>query len=590
MSSSHSVPLSAPGSIPPASAILPASDSWRVKSNPPQHQHQQRIQPRASGTPTFIASPPSALEQVESIAGGQDDLEVVDFSDMGKFVGASEAVEAVSDPSPAVKINAGVLSRPPRPVASDFFDESSLSGNTNKESEFGVKGDTIEYGGVSSQTVLLQDNDKGNEDQNIFLNGSFSTDTTPTTSMASTKEPLSHVDQEHGGPTNVPLNLNSQRTLRNQGFYKEAAMSALDDVMSRIKGALVGMQVNEVPKDLSQTEESRTTSTAAPQGAPKERWVPPALRPRNFDQGDEPQEVFLVTIVEPPTPPTGSSLVVRFPSIPRPPMDGINKRQLHLFSRPPLPPRMDILSFDPPIHDINRRDLSVNSVLFRIPLPGFKGKFRYQVTLPRSRGPRVHIPASKLPGVGAFGRPTISDGATTWRKSASPPTKAEENMPFATGLSTMSHSPAPQDPPVEASSPSMPKTNEDLSIKSDSTPIRSRSQPKMPVGSAVAFYRDSRIDVVEAVPKPLVNFIVGSELEDFKQTSEATVQEGMDVTTFTANSNDKEVNSSPATVNGVTCSPSTSLEQSLPSLVSKTESKSSDDSVRNHCTYEFTFY
>ena len=122
-------------------------------------------------------------------------------------------------------------------------------------------------------------------------------------------------------------------------------------------------------------------------------------------------------------------------------------------------------------------------------------------------------------------------------------------------------------------------------MKSDSAPVRTRSQPKMPVGSAVAFYRDSRIDVVEAAPKPLVNFIVGSELE---QTSEAPGER--DVTAFSSSSNSREVNSSQATVNGVTSSPTTSLEQSLPSLVSKTESKSSDDSVRSHCTYELTFY
>ena len=580
-------------------------DSWRIKSNPPQ----QQIQSQPSATPTFISPPPSALEQIESIAdGAQDDLEVVDFLDMGKFVGASEAVETISDSLPAVKINAGTLSRPPRPVASDFFDEPSLSG---KEGEFGakrkvpqdsiapldVKAEIIEHSDVSNQTALLQEND-GNDDQSSFLDGHglFSTDTTSTTSMTWSKEPLSHVDQEHGTQSvNVSLNLNSQRTPRSQAFYKGAAMSALDDAMSRIKGALVGMQVNEVPRDFSQTgplgQESRAfLTTAPPQGALKERWVPPALRSRNFDQGDEPQEVFLVTVIEPPksVPPMGNSLVVRLPSVPRLPMEGINKRQLHLFSKPPPPPRLDILSFDPPIYDMNRKDLSVNSVLFRIPAMSFKGRFKYRVVLPRSRGPKVHIPGSnlgKMPGVGAFGRPTTSDGATTWRKSASSPTKAEENMSPATGLSTMSRSPAPQDLPAEASSTSisMPKPNEDLSTKSDSayTQVRSRSQPKMPIGSAVAFYRDSRIDVVDAVSKPLVNFIVGSELEDFEQTSDSPIQGRMDVT---ASPSDIEVNprSSQPSVNGVTSSPSTSLEQSLPSLVSKTGSKSSDDSVRSY--------
>ena len=603
-----STPVSA--STPPLSAISPASqiDSWRIKSNPPPPPPP--IQSRPPATPTFIAPPPSALEQVESIAdGAQDDLEVVDFSDMGKFVGATEAVEAISDPSPAVKINAGVLSRPPRPVASDFFEEPSSSDNTTKESGPGVwrkashdsiapldvKADAVEDSEISSQEVILQGSDKGNEDQNIFLDSSFSTDTTSTTSMTS-KEPLTYVDHEHGGQTvNIPLNLSSQRTPRNQVFYKVAAMSALDDVMSRIKGALVGMQVSEVPKDLSQIgpldQESRAVSTIVPsQGPPKERWVPPALRPRNFNQGDELQEVFLVTIVEPPmeVPTTASSLVVRLPFVHRPPMECISKKQLFLFSRPPLPPRMDILSFDPPIYDMNRRDLSVNGVLFRIPLTSFKGKFRYRVALPRSRGPKVHIPASnlgKLPGVGAFGRPTISDGATTWRKPASSPTKVEEDISLATGLSAMSCSPPPQNLPAEDSLTSMSKPNEDLPTKADINhiPVRSRSQPKMPIGSAVAFYRDSRIDVVEAVPKPLVNFIVGSELEDSEDISEAPIQDGMDVM-FAAGSDDVEVTSqsSQPTINGVASSPSTSLEQSLPSSISKTESKSSDDSVRSH--------
>ena len=530
---------------------------------------------------------------------------------MGKFVGASEAAEVISEPLPAVKISLGGLSRPPRAVASDFFDEPSLPGITTEEAELSarikvprdsimpldVKADMVEHGDVSNQTALLQGSDhQGNENQSIFVDGSFSTDTTSITSMASTKEPLSHVDQEHGGQSvNVPLNLNSQRTPRSQAFYKEATMSALDDAMSRIKGALVGMQVNEVPKDLPQTgpldKESRAAATTiAPQGAPKERWVPPALRPRHFDHGDEPQEVFLVTVVEPPrsVPPMDGSLVVRLPSVPRRPMEGINKKQLHLFSRPPLHPRMDILSFDPPMYDMNRMDLSVNAVLFRIPLTGPKGKFRYRVALPRSRGPKVHIPASnlgKLPGVGAFGRPTISDGAT-WRKSTSSPTKAEENTSPATALSTMSRSPPPQNSPADASLTPMLKPNEDLSTKADGsyTPARSRSQPKMPAGSAVAFYRDSRIDVVETVPKPLVNFIVGSELEDFEQTSEAPIQGGIDVIAFATSSDDVEVNSgsSQPAVNGVTSSPSNCLEQSLPSLVPNTESKSSDDSVRNY--------
>jgi len=48
--------------------------------------------------------------------------------------------------------------------------------------------------------------------------------------------------------------------------------------------------------------------------------------------------------------------------------------------------------------------------------------------------------------------------------------------------------------------------------------IRPRSQPKMPAGSAVAFYRDTRVDSLESAPKSSVNFTVTSELEDAAQS------------------------------------------------------------------------
>ncbi len=83
----------------------------------------------------------------------------------------------------------------------------------------------------------------------------------------------------------------------------------------------------------------------------------------------------------------------------------------------------------------------------------------------------------------------------------------------------------------------------------------------MPEGSAVAFIRDSRVDVVEADTKPRVNFIVGSQLDDSKTSFDGPASGpavGFDKTTKPAvngvsstpltPSNDKEQSSTSAAV------------------------------------------
>ncbi|KAF8168297.1 hypothetical protein B0H34DRAFT_684989 [Crassisporium funariophilum] len=611
----RSAPLSAPMATSAASQAT-QTDSWRAKANPLPPPVPQQIQPRSTPTPTatFIAPPPSALEQIEFIADGlQDDLEVVDFSDMGKFVGIPDvAGEDLPEKLADVKLGSSVLARASRPVASDFFDEPPSSDNAvsaSKKSDFGawrrkVSQDNIEQplpprqdvnaevveGSTSlgAQRQTTQPSRDLNAPKDQSPDTSFSSDTASSASMTSTKEPLNQVDpQQVEQIVTMPSQVNPQRTPRSQPFYKEAAMSALDDAMLRIKGVLVGMHTPEKQADVrAPAVDQSTTLPRTPQVAPPqtpsrsstaERWVPPALRPRNFDHGDEPREVFLVTVVVPPIPQpaTETPILVRLPSESH--SGGfIGKKQLLAFSRPPFQPRMDILSFDPPVFDMNRRDLSLNDVLFRKPTGGFKGKFRYRVMLPRYRGPKVHMPSANLAKPGAFGRPTVADGATSWRKSALSPTIITEEI----GLNTMSRSPPPDILPSDSSIASNTKSSEDSPTITDGgqAAIRSRTQPKMPVGSAVAFYRDSRIDAVQADSTLSVNFIVGSELEDVKAASPMPDPVISISTPLGAKRNNLESNLPPVTIaNGIITSTSTtSALEGKEHLVS---SSASDDEI-----------
>ena len=239
-------------------------------------------------------------------------------------------------------------------------------------------------------------------------------------------------------------------------------MSALDDAMLRIKGVLVGMHAQEPSKEVSPKDvvpSNPPSQEVPPARAPhviqvslpqtparllaRDRWVPPALRPRRFDEHDEPRENFLFTVPHLPHSPDAQPLV-KLPAVSYR-VEFIHRKLLQAFGRPPYQARMDILSFEPPVPDMNRRDLSLNDVLFRKPPAAFKGKFRYRVSIPRFRGPKVSMPAAGLakPNGGAFGRPTLADGVSTWRKPTVSPSVRTDFDTDLTELNTMSRSPPP---------------------------------------------------------------------------------------------------------------------------------------------------
>ena len=307
--------------------------------------------------------------------------------------------------------------------------------------------------------------------------------------------------------------------------FRQVTMSALDDVMSRIKGALDDMQVDAgrgassndpvdwragVSKPKVRLLEPPTSTRTLSKDA---KWLPPALRqPRQ----DLEREVFGTTCCEPPYSPRSVALVVKLPAALRT-VDAVPRRQLHLLKSSSTHVRFDTLSWDPPVDGMNKRDMSVNEVLFRRPYPGKGNKFRFRVQLPRTtRTHSASIPKVNLPSVFTKinqtpGRSKALDNLPTWRKGPAPSTTAQktpllEEAPLISDVTSCS--PAPE----LTALPSDTTVTQEVSAKAEPSLSRQRAQPKLPAGSAVGFYRDPGPSFQDS--KSAVNFTVISELEE----------------------------------------------------------------------------
>ncbi|KAK7463860.1 hypothetical protein VKT23_005795 [Stygiomarasmius scandens] len=537
---------------PPALSITPSTtaESWRTKSNPP-------VARQNPPPPSFASPPPSALDQVQSLAEGPEaDLEVVDYSDLAKFVGVSETEDSSKPPAEPLNQSAPVdpaTARSRRPVASDFFEKEKQPEPTKTDANvWRRKPDP------SQSFAVTRDEAAGPSKEPV----------------SQTEVSVSHSTLSHFG---------TQRNTRNTSSYKESTMSALDDAMSRIKGALDGMQASE--------RESQTQPEPGPERSPKrpvvsfaktkDKWVPPALRqPRPSPPAPAvPQESFTTSTEPPRSPkPAWNSYTVRLPKVSQP-LPPIHKRQIGAFYRPQSL-RWDILSFVPPVEGMSRREFSLNDVLFRRPY-GFKGKFKFRVSLPKNKispsmskaGPSSSQSLSTKPA-SAFGKPLAADGASTWRKPTPSPVKVVNSVD--TELSTTSRSPPPELEGAGNAATVKPPKGEDSTV----ILIRARSQPKMPEGSGVAYYRDSKVISAVSGRKSSVSFFATSESETAnasQSTSTSTLKTEAPVANLPS---EPSVIQPPLDTASSKSSASTTGSFAIPSLVksSKAESKSSGDS------------
>ncbi|OCH96653.1 hypothetical protein OBBRIDRAFT_765594 [Obba rivulosa] len=482
-----------------ASPVVPSpsdSLSWR-NSKPPAPRPPA---PQPEQAPTAPPPPPPMLAEAASFPEQTDDLEVVDFSDFGKFAGVEEP--ATSKPQEQ-ETETDVRPRPRRPSAADFLDDHVPAPRT---ATYPVKSDEGPWRRKPTASAIAAE-------QTLTVTTQTEVQTLPKLSVqekpkvhiitpdAAESKPVPPIPSGSGKGPEETARMHAASSAVPQKSpltpaYREAPMSALNDVISRIKGALDDMHTKpEPPKQL-------------------QKWLPPALRARVDLPPSTPTEVFDITVPEPPRSPkpVWNVFAVKLPRTSKP-LEAISKKQFNS-SQIHMRVRWDILSFEPAPTGFNRRDFNPNDALFPRP-PLHKGPIRYRVVIPRVRrsGPVVNLPPrSAKPS-------TQADIASSWRKTAPSMAKvAEVDEPQPMELDTVSRSPPPDAPSKSAST----ATNSETATVALANGISSkgRTQPKMPAGSDVAFYRDARVEtVVES--KATVRFIFTSELEEERVSPKA---------------------------------------------------------------------
>lgn len=460
--------------------VSPATEAetWRSKAAQPSPQ----LPPPVKESATL-----PLLEQVDSFSISMDDsFEVVDFSEHGKLIGVTSPQLPVEDAEQAL------VKRSARPHAADFF-QDQVDQPIQKESSAVVKVDEGSWRRkVSPVQELPTTVDQLPEK--------------PRLQIAPAPYQVHHDEQdrrlkEHGQPhpSHNPSSLKSPVT----SSYREAPMSALNDTMARIKGALDGMH----------------------KPAPNLKWLPPALRPRQayeerFDGHEleeyQEREVFDTTGGDPPRSPkpAWSHFTVKVPRASR-----------HREATPPERLRgsmtygrgqLEVLSLAS--YGNSRRLFQLTEILF--PQQIVRERREYKVSIPkpsRSRvtenGLVVNLPAlprsAKSPSAGAFGRPREADGLSSWRKPASSPPKEKDSKEISYGLDTVSRSPPPE--------PSVPLPRSAVTAPSSPTvsvPTKGKAPSKVINGSAIPFYRDSRVSSSDNAVPGSVKFIVSSELDE----------------------------------------------------------------------------
>ncbi|KAJ3918977.1 hypothetical protein F5877DRAFT_78487 [Lentinula edodes] len=490
------------------------AESWKSKPSavaPPPSSQPPSATTGKSRAMSFATPPPSALDHVESLT----DLEVVDYSDLAEFMGVPEKIEEEQSKDLQVTQSETVSpSKSRRPVASDFFDEESPSFIVSSTSTVRFDAGAWETNNEVPAVISLVDENAPND----AVSQSEVAVPEVVVPVLSKQAP---VDQNLV-PT-VPPHIPPTGARRNH-YNKEAAMSAVDDAMSGIRPtcSYTLSLITHVIQSLASSSPKRVSTY---------RDVC-----NNVHRAAE-----------------------------------VSKGSYSLQTTATIPVRWDILSLTPPVEGMSRREFTLNDVLFRKPYSygGYKGKSKYRVQIPKS------VLKVNLPSQNVTARPstasklTGADGASTWRKPTTTTGKIE--LQHSVGLDTTSRSPPPEPEPKPVS---QVKKGEEVLTESEDTsvaPMHSRSQPKMPAGSGVAFYRNAHLST-ESGLKSSVSLFATNELEVPSNTSLEDSQSILIAQDLHPNAV-STANTQP--------SPSSSSTYDPPSLIpsGKTESKSSDDSA-----------
>ncbi|KAG8747993.1 hypothetical protein FRC10_009745 [Ceratobasidium sp. 414] len=540
-------PSSKPKEISDASSAAATLSSWRTKPEPEPSATSASPETQPTVTqhdlvqqtpPTVKLGPSEGMGLIEELDQADEPVEILDFSDMSKLAGRRTSVTGTSD-----------LTRTRRSISDDFLDE-------------------IPSGRRPSQ-VQPPFTHWNRDSRHERPHGDHSEDRARVPSTSSGKHPSgpNRASQDGAGAKFPMPAAPNQLALPSRSGFKEAPISALDDVMSRIKGVLTGMHAdNERPT--SSTSQLPVPGLSPPAPAPTSatshaltrpnigaapRWKgdgvanwrdSPNKRPLNAPLPEaQPTEPFATTRSErPDTPPSAWKTYpvhLNKSSVVRPAMP---KKQATLAKLPPMPVRWDILTWDPPVERMSTRTLSRDDTFFpritirgvlsaRVLLPSTASSTEAQATkqnespVQRTRLTLVAGPdpkptrspnlSTRAPPKG----PAFSD--TQWRK---PPVTS----PLRNTLELHNHiSPAPaaaitvtaaEENQLETTSRSPPPHHTTLSQVADSnvassvTSGSSRTVPKQSWGTDVAFHHSLHEKRPSAMSS--VSFTVSSELDD----------------------------------------------------------------------------
>lgn len=513
---------------PAATGSSPAQESvsWRRRTSVSQSQKPEKTAV-AGSEPAPAPHIASAVEPYAVKPG--EVLEEVNFSDMDKFVGAEDRVPVKSPVSPTPSHQASALgtSRSGRPVASDFFHDDVTTPAKAEPTTWRRKAPE-----VVEQPAVTPDAPKADLQRLHLATPSHRETPLSPRSGYSHDLPPRPANFGHTSPTTVsrqPSHHGIPRSPRTSAF-REAPMSALDDALSRIKGALDGMQAHEPGLHASRSLEGHSREAPAlvepakvsePLQPPKDvgprKWLPPALRARPAGAGvEEPQ---VTSSERPSTPkPAWNAFAVRLPQQ-SPSLAPLPKKHDSMLKNNAPPFRWDIMTWNPPVEGMGRRDLSINDVLFKR-LPMTRGVPNYSVKLP-SLKPSGELTAEEAPaesGVkvnlpvpqGTSGKQRELDGdrprhqgsSTPDHRKLAPPTNGDSS------LNTVSRSPPPA-PPSGKGNPSVSSTSTRISDASKVVPTS--VEDKVPAGASVGFYREP---ATSPPASDVVSFTVVSEIDE----------------------------------------------------------------------------
>lgn len=524
--------------------------SWRSKAAPlppvsPRRSSHSPVTPAVTFPSAFQVLGAQLLNP-----SNDESLEEVEFTDLGKFVGVEPNPEEAVAPRPVQHIDVSTEDNQPPPTRT----RSDLDPSWRRKTSLApVK----EQPSVITNSVpdAVSESLASRETHTIPASPSV-----PTTSIGTDSPARPPTDGSFPGHTlSVPSSLPSQRSPR------APSISAFDDTMSRIKGAMQ----TKPHRSAHHTDRAAANSTAHSAEQPRfGRGVTQTSR-SHPPRDPEPDEPFTTLTELHDDIQSGQPSRVRLPSFSRA-HEPLSKREPANLKRSIPPLRWEVLSWDPPVEGMSVRDYSINSVLFQKPLPQ-RGHPRYHVSLPPSgsyldRGsspatPKVHLPAKPLvnktlAAAGAFGRPRVADENSNWRRTLPSIPDQVESTGSSEGLVTRSGSSPPDTDKASDATPSV----ETETLVPVQLSTKSRAEPKMPAGASVAFYRES-------TSCPSVSFTVSSELEDARQPerpiTSLPIEEHAPVSRPLGNSKGNEVDGASA----------------LPTPREKAESKSSDGSV-----------